>query len=102
MGPGLFTPATAAVAGTWFPITARGKATAGSVTAQLSVNVQNMTAGEPVWIDLVYCARPQAQILIAWPDQPGAAAPRFTDATYLVRSDTPISVTRGRQDNISD
>jgi hypothetical protein len=72
-----------------------------AVFFRLLWEVDSMAAGESAWLDLVFAARLGVQVLVSWQAQP-FAAPLFADMTPFTRADQPITMTRGRQDNVKD
>lgn len=101
-------PATT-IAG-WQPV--RGRFTAPSNATQMRIFAQiaESNKGDTEYLDLVYAAQTNAEVLIDFINPPFTAASAgavqagasFQDVSMFVKLDVGISITRGRQDSISE
>lgn len=90
----------------WYGLTVQGVAPSNAATVQVEVSVANPAAGGSYYFDMVYVSQSDTQVQIDWQSnslQPSGTLLRLaTDATPFVKMDEGISLTRGRQDNISE
>lgn len=100
---GTVTGASVALAqGAFAPVVASAPSPAGTAYVRVTVTASGLGAGETAFFDLAYCAAALAQFLAAWYTQPGAATPVWADITPWVRADKGVTLTRGRDDEVSE
>ena len=90
----------------WQPVVAALTSPSNAAYAKVVVVIQESNAGDVNHIDLCYLAQTSAQVLIDWQNNPfgtgSSAGNDFMDVSPFVRMDQNISLSRGRQDAISD
>ena len=92
--------------GGWNPLAGAFTAPAGAVTGQPVVQVEDSNAGDTTFIDMMFFAFSDVQVLVDWANAPFAAnssaGNAFMDVSPWVRLDgNGVTYTRGRQDAIS-
>ena len=95
---GVFTP--------WSPVCCSAAAPSNAAYFSVVAQVGTANPGDTEYIDLMYAAQTNVQVLVDWVNpvfaQGSIAGQDFADVSMFVRMDNGITMSRGRQDAISE